>query len=63
MWNTPSIRGQKVIYLGDDDDAHLRPAWVLSVIEIIVINAEKRVQGKGIEIPQTQRLEVIYLLH
>lgn len=44
-------------------NAHLWPAWVLSVVEIIVINAEKRVQVKGSKIPQAQCLEVIYLLH
>lgn len=27
-------------------EAHLRPAWVLGVIEIIVINAEERVDVK-----------------
>lgn len=44
-------------------DAHLWPAWVLGVKEIIIIDAEKRVQVKGIKIPQSQRLEVIDLLH
>lgn len=44
-------------------NAHLWPAWVLGVIEIIIIDAEKRVQVKGIKIPQSQRLEVIDLLH
>lgn len=43
--------------------AHLWPARVLSVIEIIVINAEKRVQVWGGKIPQAQSLEVIYPLH
>ena len=44
-------------------DAHLGPAWVLSVIEIIIINGEKRVKVQGSNMPQAQSLEVVNLLH
>lgn len=44
-------------------DAHLWPAWIWSVIEVVIMNREKRVQVKDRKIPQTQCLEVIYLLH
>lgn len=43
--------------------AHLRRARMLRVVEIVVINAEKRVQVNGRRIPQAQGLEIIYLFH
>lgn len=43
--------------------AHLRPVWVLSVVEVIIINAQKGVRVCGSKIHQAQCLEVIYLLH
>lgn len=43
--------------------AHLRPARMLRVVEIVVIDAEKRVRVNGREIPQAQGLEIIDLFH
>lgn len=65
MWSKKHIRDQTFIYSIWEklSDSHLWSAGVLSVIEIIVIGAEKGVQGQSIKIPQTQCLEVIYLLH
>lgn len=42
---------------------HLWLARGLSVVEIIVMNAEEGVQVRSSEILQAQSLKVIYLLH
>lgn len=43
--------------------AHLRPARMFRVVEIVVINAEKWLQVNGRKIPQAQGLEIINLFH
>lgn len=43
--------------------AHLRPARMFRVVEVVVINAEKRLQVSGRKIPQAQGLEIINLFH
>lgn len=43
--------------------AHLRPARMLRVVEIVVVDAEEWLQVKDREIPQAQGLEMIDLFH